>query len=209
MKSTSIGVNAIIYEIGFSFRKTIKKFLIQHGMNVWVARNTTEIDHIKSKHTIDVVLIELSFEMINVSDMHIFERVRRDDNDIRIVVFASNRDTGMRMFMRSLGVDIYFEMPCNLKEVELSIRNLCAKGKGTLRAPQSSYWLLDLDKWQLIAPNGHSQRLSQSEFVVISRLAFSAGEAVSREKLLEDLGCKLSAGGRSIDVLISDRKSVV
>jgi DNA-binding response OmpR family regulator len=200
----SNNINILIYDEGSPVCSSIEDVLRQSGMNVCVVRSEIEFERMRCRNDFDIVLINISDKLECSRSIYLFEKVRRD-NRIGIVAVASARYAGMKMFVLSLGADAYFEMPINIKEIELAIRNLYARIRGIGGPAQSKCWLLDVEKWLLVSPNGNSQRLSQAEFVVISRLASNAGKPVSRESLLEDLGHRQTAdgSGRSLDVLIS------
>lgn len=75
--------------------------------------------------------------------------------------------------------DIFLCHPLEPGVLVLAVRNLFER----IRPGQEWNWTLDLLRWQLVAPNGRSLRLSLKERLLIEALFRSPGSAVTRETI--------------------------
>ncbi|HLN22521.1 MAG TPA: response regulator transcription factor, partial [Patescibacteria group bacterium] len=112
-----------------------------------------------------------------------------------------------------MGADDCVSVPFNPRELRARVRNLVAKTRA-LRQMGSSIsanslvrfggWEFDLDRRQLLSPQGEPARLTGGEFALLAALIANPGRVLSREWLLEQISSKgLASTSRSVDVCIA------
>ena len=203
MRQEHTPIKVLIFEGEDVVRNPVKSFLKHSGMNAQDAKSVQEFEELRRQQHPDVIALGLNAP--TDYQLNLVERVRKEDN-CGIIILSSNSENSIRMLTLSLGADNYFEKPINLKELELSIRNLYERIKKPDEDKKDGKWLFDADNWMLTAPNGDNLRLSEAEYMVISKLSNMPGQPVSREDLLEELNAReknVIGNDRSLDVLIS------
>jgi two-component system torCAD operon response regulator TorR len=196
-------IKVLIFEGEDSARNLVTNFLTHSGMMAKDAKSAHEFEELRKQQHPDVIALGLNAP--TVYELSLVEQVRKEGN-CGIIILSSNCENSIRMLTLSLGADNYFEKPINLKELEFSIRNLYERIRKPEEEKKEGQWLFDADNWLLTAPNGDNQRLSEAEYMVISRLSDMPGHPVSREHLLEELNTREKnniGNDRSLDVLIS------
>jgi DNA-binding response OmpR family regulator len=83
------------------------------------------------------------------------------------------------------GADYYLTKPVELRELLAVVRRLEQR---LHRESHSGAWRLSLVEWAITSPRGFVAQLTHTERLLIMSLADHAGQAVSRERLVEALG---------------------
>lgn len=109
----------------------------------------------------------------------------RGSHHCGIIMLTALGDSDDRIRGYESGADIYLVKHSTLREIEAAIRSLLrrtndAPGSGSEDAGQ---WILDTIDWTLIAPNGHTLKLTATEFAFMHLLCKRSGGICSREEL--------------------------
>jgi len=129
--------------------------------------------------------------------------------DIGVIVLSSRDSQADRIAGLAQGADDYICKPVDLLELELRMRALFKRIKGSQQDDESEEFIeytdfkLRPDNRTLITPNGEESRLTEAEHKVLICLIANAGKATSREKISEEIGQPdWSPSDRTVDVLI-------
>ncbi|MGI9394167.1 MAG: response regulator [Boseongicola sp.] len=187
-------------------RGLLQKFLIRHGFLVSAARDAAHADRILAGLDFDLVVLDV---MMPGEDGISFCRRLRDTRDLPILLLTAKGETEDRITGLEAGADDYLAKPFEPKELLLRINSILRRvppAEPTDILPKVlslGPFRYDVEKgsmWEGDTP----VRLTATESQLMRIFATCPGEAVSRTKLVEDLG---RDGGqaqeRAVDVQIT------
>lgn len=97
-----------------------------------------------------------------------------------------------------VGADAYLTKPVDPAVLVATLRSVGRRSASNAAQPadieigqRADGWVFDLDRWRLRSPGGGTVKLSVAERELLSLLIGSAGEAVPRKRILENLVCKV------------------
>ena len=187
-------------------RGLLQKFLIRHGFLVSAARDAAHADRILSGLDFDLIVLDV---MMPGEDGVSFCKRLRAERDVPILLLTAKSDTSDRIAGLEAGADDYLAKPFEPKELLLRINSILRRvppsepvdvkpkvlSLGPLR--------YDVEKgtlWQ----GDNPVRLTATESQLMRIFSAAPGEAMSRTKLVEELG---RDGGqaqeRAVDVQIT------
>jgi two-component system, OmpR family, phosphate regulon response regulator OmpR len=187
-------------------RGLLQKFLMRHGFLVTVAREAAHAQRILSGLDFDLIVLDV---MMPGEDGVSFCRRLRETRDVPILLLTAKGDTADRIAGLEAGADDYLAKPFEPRELLLRINSILRR----VPAPEPSdiqpkvltlgALRYDVEKgamWEGDRP----VRLTATEAQLMRIFASQPGEALSRAKLVEDLG---RDGGqaqeRAVDVQIT------
>ena len=85
------------------------------------------------------------------------------------------------------GADSYMVKPVELEELLAVVRRLAQRLERSHAKP-IPHWLIDCIHWLLIAPNGDTLKLTNSEVVLLGAVAKCPGQHVARDIIIRALG---------------------
>lgn len=208
MKNT---ISVAIIEDDHDLRGVLTKYLQSVGMDVAGFNAVDEFD--SSSTTYDVVILDV---MLPGENGFVAAARLRSRSMIGLVMLTGRTKQEDKVLGLSIGVDHYLAKPVDLRELESIIRNLarrlgCEKA-ATYKNPAESYecWILNMEGWRLIAPNGISIDLSRAEYQTLCPILEQPGQPKSRDEINFVLGKRrIDSENRSLDVLISRVKRKV
>lgn len=187
-------------------RGLLQKFLIRNGFLVSAARDAAHADRILSGLDFDMIVLDV---MMPGEDGVSFCRRLREDRDTPILLLTAKGDTDDRIKGLEAGADDYLTKPFEPRELLLRINSILRRVPaaepeklvpkvmtlGALRYDVEKGTMWDGDR---------PVRLTATEAQLMRIFTASPGEALSRAKLVEDLG---RDGGqaqeRAVDVQIT------
>lgn len=98
------------------------------------------------------------------------------------------------------GADMFINKPVRFDQVFSAIKTVYRRSREV--TAHGDTWTLEQGTSALIAPDGTSVSLSESEFALLARLFAAAGEPVSREDLAASSGILPGADCRNLDAAI-------
>ena len=187
-------------------RVLLQKFLMRHGFLVSSARDAAHAERILSGLDFDLVVLDV---MMPGEDGVSFCRRIREDRDVPILLLTAKSETDDRVAGLEAGADDYLAKPFEPKELLLRINSILRRVPSTEPAdvtPKVLYMgalRYDVEKGTLW--DGETPvRLTATESQLMRIFSSNPGEAMSRTKLVEDLG---RDGGqaqeRAVDVQIT------
>lgn len=187
-------------------RVLLQKFLIRHGFLVSAARDAAHAERILSGLDFDLVVLDV---MMPGEDGISFCRRLRGERDLPVLLLTAKGETEDRIMGLEAGADDYLAKPFEPKELLLRINSILRRvppaepADITPKVLMLGVFRYDVEKGSMW--NGELPvRLTATESQLMRIFATCPGEAVSRSKLVEDLG---RDGGqsqeRAIDVQIT------
>lgn len=187
-------------------RELLKKFLMRHGFLVTAARDAAHARRILSGLDFDLIVLDV---MMPGEDGVSLTRALREGMQTPILLLTARGETEARIAGLEAGADDYLAKPFEPKELLLRI-NAILRRMPEVTPQETAPKLLTLgpirydiergEMWQGEDP----VRLTATESQLMKIFAARPGEAISRSKLVEDLGRdKGQAQERAVDVQIT------
>ena len=187
-------------------RGLLQKFLMRHGFLVSSARDAAHAERILSGLDFDLVVLDV---MMPGEDGVSFCRRIRESRDVPVLLLTAKNETEDRVAGLEAGADDYLAKPFEPKELLLRINSILRRVPAAEPAdvtPKVLYMgalRYDVEKGTLWS--GETPvRLTATESQLMRIFSSNPGEAMSRTKLVEDLG---RDGGqaqeRAVDVQIT------
>ena len=199
-------VHLLIVDDDERIRGLLQKFLMRHGFLVSSARDAAHAERILSGLDFDLVVLDV---MMPGEDGISFCKRLRETRDLPILLLTAKNETDDRVAGLEAGADDYLAKPFEPKELLLRINSILRRVPPTEPADVAPKVLhlgalrYDVEKgslWQGENP----VRLTATESQLMRIFSGAPGEAMSRAKLVEDLG---RDGGqaqeRAVDVQIT------
>ena len=188
-------------------RGLLQKFLIRSGFLVSSARDAAHADRILSGLDFDMIVLDVM--MPGEDGVSYCRRLRAAREDLPILLLTAKGETQDRIVGLEAGADDYLAKPFEPKELLLRINSILRRVPSTEPAEVLPKVLslgalrYDIEKGTMW--NGETPvRLTATEAQLMRIFSAQPGEALSRAKLVEDLG---RDGGqaqeRAVDVQIT------
>ena len=193
-------------------RTLLRTGLEEEGFKVLEAGSGREAEAHLSAATIDLVTLDLK---LGGEDGLKVARDLRSKRNTPIVMITGKGDPIDRIVGLELGADDYIAKPFLMREVVARIRAVLRRytqGSGTeISAPAQDRarlsfdgWTIDLDRRELLGPDGMACELTTGEFNLLSVLVKRPGRVLSRDELMDLLkGHDWTPMDRSIDALVA------
>jgi two-component system phosphate regulon response regulator OmpR len=186
-------------------RGLLQKFLIRNGFLVSVARDAAQARRVLAGLEFDMIVLDV---MMPGEDGISLTRDLRKSTTVPILLLTAKGETANRIEGLEAGADDYLVKPFEPKELLLRI-NAILRRVPQLRAAEPAPKMLhlgavryDMDRgelWRGEAPI----RLTATEAALMRLFAAAPGAAMSRERLVADLGREDAAQERAVDVQIT------
>jgi len=179
-------------------RTLLKRFLQERGFRVSTAPNATKA--LSTLNSLAFDLLVLDVMMPGMDGFELTEAVRQK-NDTPILLLTARGEPEDRIKGLSLGADDYLAKPFEPEELVLRINAILRRAKPaqpTILKVLFGDWTFDLAKETLSRDNTIT-RLTGGETALLSALATTPGQAVSRLTLSERTG----GGERAVDVQVT------
>ncbi|MFC3612549.1 response regulator [Lutimaribacter marinistellae] len=187
-------------------RDLLKKFLMRNGFLVTAARDAAHARRILSGLDFDMIVLDV---MMPGEDGVSLTRALREDNGTPILLLTARGETEHRIAGLEAGADDYLAKPFEPKELLLRINAILRRmpevsaDQGTPKFLQLGPIRYDIERgemWQ----GEEVVRLTATESQLMRLFSAQPGEAISRAKLVEDLGRdRGQAQERAVDVQIT------
>jgi two-component system phosphate regulon response regulator OmpR len=199
-------IHLLIVDDDERIRGLLQKFLIRNGFLVSAARDAAHARRLLAGLEFDLVVLDV---MMPGEDGISLTRSLREDVDTPILLLTAKSETDDRIRGLEAGADDYLGKPFEPKELLLRI-NAILRRVPVAVATQAGPQVLHLGPIRYEVERGklwrgeEPVRLTATEAQLMRIFAARPGEAVSRSKLVEDLGRGLGqAQERAVDVQIT------
>lgn len=181
LKTTTTAARLLVVEDEPDLRDALVSYLNMEGMHTHGVGNLSDAQCWMTANDFDILLLDLG---LPDGDGVSWLKMRQDLRDKGVIITTARSDALSRVTGIRAGADVYLVKPVLPEEIVSLVDNLMRRLHG--QAP--STWVLDNTGWRLLAPDGSYLKLTNSEHVLLERLAQSVGQAVSREDLVRSLG---------------------
>jgi two-component system OmpR family response regulator len=198
-------------------RELLSRFLRKHGFRVSVAVDGRDMRRALEDRAIDLVVLDL---MLPGEDGLALCRRLRAESSLPVIMLTAMGEEMDRIVGLEMGADDYLAKPFNPRELLARIRAVlrrsgtgngggggrAAAGKGEPAEARVCFagWRFDLDKRELVSPDGLLVPLSGGEFALLATFVQHPQRVLSREQLLDFArGRDAQPFDRAIDVQVS------
>ncbi|WP_435257179.1 response regulator [Thioclava sp. FR2] len=185
-------------------RGLLQKFLIRNGFLVSVARDGAQAQRLLSGLEFDMIIMDV---MMPGEDGISLTRELRKKMQTPILLLTAKGETQSRIEGFEAGADDYLAKPFEPKELLLRINAILRRvPQNRVDAPPKVLHMgavrYDMDRGELWR-GPDPVRLTATEAALMRIFSAQPGSAVSREKLVSDLGRDDAAQERAVDVQIT------
>lgn len=178
------------------FRAPISDILRSQEINVSEVGSGKEMDAWLAGNTPDLILLDVNLP--GESGFDIAQRLKQNSN-VSIIMLTAYGSVENRIEGLTRGADYYLPKPVDIRELLAVINNLTARS-----AAEPTAWTLNTTAWSLTTPDGVRHDLNKSELLILSELARTPGEPVSKSDLYTAIGMPdYSPDSRTLEVQIS------
>ncbi|WP_127902116.1 response regulator [Solirhodobacter olei] len=204
--STETDIHLLIVDDDERIRGLLQKFLVRSGFLVTAARDAAHARRLLAGLDFDLIVLDV---MMPGEDGISLTRALRAQLPTPILLLTARGETGSRIEGLEAGADDYLAKPFEPKELLLRINAILRRAPSP-KAAESGPKVLNLgpvryevDRGELWRGN-EQVRLTATEAALMRIFAAQPGAAVSREKLVSDLGRDDGqATARAVDVQIT------
>jgi two-component system phosphate regulon response regulator OmpR len=183
-------------------RDLLSRFLSENGFVTSAAPDAKAARRLLAGITFDLIVLDV---MMPGEDGLAFTEWVRDGNDVPILLLTARGEVEDRIAGLERGADDYLAKPFEPRELLLRIATILRRAGGNIaRTPKDLFRFgdctFDLARCEL-QRNGSPVRLTTMEETLLRALVVRAGEAVSREALIDEIG--IEGESRVIDVQVT------
>ncbi len=182
-------------------RRLLQRYLSENGFRVTTAENAA--DARAKMRFVQPDLVVLDVMMPGETGLDLTEALRRDRSDIPVLLLTAMGTPEDRIAGFEAGADDYLGKPFDPYELVLRIRAMLRRLAPVEPVTELRLGRLSFDtvRGELAAPEG-VVHLTSGEVALLSLLARSPGDVLSREAIAQSLGMD-EAGERAIDVQVT------
>ncbi len=191
-------------------RDLVGRYLEEQGLRVLLADGGEAMRRQLKRHAVDLVVLDI---MMPGDDGLTLCRYLREHTELPVILLTARSEETDRIVGLEMGADDYLTKPFNPRELLARIKAVLRRT--TALPPQRSSamagqcltfegWKLDVDRHQLVDPEGVEVSLSTAEYRLLLAFLEHAGRVLSRDQLMDlTLGREADAFDRSIDNHVS------
>ena len=205
MNGTAETAHLLVVDDDARLRDLLQRFLTEQGFRVTAVENAAAARRSISAMMFDLLVLDVM--MPGESGLSLAESLRREGNEVPILMLTARGAPEDRIAGFEHGVDDYLPKPFDPRELALRIRTILRRaapvpGPAQHSAPvQLGPSWFDVERAELRGPEG-IVRLTGGEASLLQALARRMGEVLSREEIGAALGTP-EAGERAIDVQVT------
>jgi|TARA_B110000196_G_scaffold289524_1_gene275184 DNA-binding response OmpR family regulator len=182
--------NLLIIEEEPITRNQLTAHFEKEGYRVYAQDTAENTIKLNDYNHIEVCLVDIH---LPGKDGLTLTRELRTHSDIGIILVSGKGEQIDRIVGLESGADDYVTKPCDPRELLSRVKNLLWRVKTQEKQKENGFkrsfesWTLDLNKRELVTPNGDTQSLSADEFHLLLALIESAGEVLTRNQLMNKI----------------------
>lgn len=163
----------------------LSKSLRQSGYAVDWARNGQEADLALTDQVYSLAILDLG--MPKMDGFEVLRRLRQRRSKLPVIILTAREALEDRVKGLDLGADDYLAKPFDLPELEARLRALIRRGS-EVATPEITVGSMSFNPAdRIVRIDGTPMELSSRELGVLELLMLRAGQAVSKEALVEHL----------------------
>ncbi|MBU8539706.1 response regulator [Falsiroseomonas tokyonensis] len=205
MSATSDAPHLLVVDDDARLRALLQRFLTEQGFRITAAADAAAARHALTSVSFDLMVLDVM--MPGESGLELTESLRREGQELPILMLTARGAPDDRVTGFEHGVDDYLAKPFDPRELALRIRTILRRAAPPPVADLSGSpvqlgirWF-DPQRAELRGPEG-VVRLTGGEQALLLALAQRPNEVLSREEIAVALGTP-EAGERAIDVQVT------
>jgi two-component system phosphate regulon response regulator OmpR len=205
MSTTADTAHLLVVDDDARLRDLLQRFLAEQGFRITAVADAASARRAIASMMFDLMVLDVM--MPGESGLDLAESLRREGNEVPILMLTARGAPEDRIAGFETGVDDYLAKPFDPRELALRIRTILRRAAPPPAPTQHSApvqlgprWF-DVDRAELRGPEG-IVRLTGGEASLLQALARRMGEVLSREEIGTALGTP-EAGERAIDVQVT------
>ena len=205
MNGTTETAHLLVVDDDARLRDLLQRFLTEQGFRVTAVADAAAARRAVAVMMYDLLVVDVM--MPGESGLSLTESLRREGNEVPILMLTARGAPEDRIAGLEHGVDDYLAKPFDPRELALRIRTILRRAAPVAAPAQHSVpvqlgprWF-DVERAELRGPDG-IVRLTGGEASLLQALARRTGEVLSREEIGAALGTP-EAGERAIDVQVT------
>jgi two-component system phosphate regulon response regulator OmpR len=205
MNATTETSHLLVVDDDARLRDLLQRFLTEQGFRVTAVADAGAARRAIAAMMFDLLVLDVM--MPGESGLSLTESLRRDGNEVPILMLTARGAPQDRISGFEHGVDDYLAKPFDPRELALRIRTILRRAappppQALSSAPvQLGPRWFDIERAELRGPEG-IVRLTGGEASLLQALARRVGEVLTREEIGAALGTP-EAGERAIDVQVT------
>jgi two-component system phosphate regulon response regulator OmpR len=206
MNGSADTAHLLVVDDDARLRDLLQRFLTEQGFRITAVADAAAARRAIASMMFDLMVLDVM--MPGESGLSLAESLRRDGNEVPILMLTARGAPEDRIAGLEHGVDDYLAKPFDPRELALRIRTILRRaapasaGQALPPAPvQLGPCWFDVERGELRGPEGVI-RLTGGESALLQALARRLGEVLSREEIGAALGTP-EAGERAIDVQVT------
>ena len=206
MNGSADSAHLLVVDDDARLRGLLQRFLSEEGFRVTAVDSAAAARQAISAMMFDLLVLDVM--MPGESGLSLTESLRRERNEVPILMLTARGAPEDRIAGLVHGVDDYLAKPFDPRELALRVRTILRRAappvttQALSTAPvQLGHSWFDIERAELRGPEG-IVRLTGGEAALLQALARRVGEVLSREEIGTALGTP-EAGERAIDVQVT------
>ena len=206
MSGSADSAHLLVVDDDARLRGLLQRFLTEEGFRVTAVDSAAAARQAISSMMFDLLVLDVM--MPGESGLSLTESLRREGNEVPILMLTARGAPEDRIAGLEHGVDDYLATPFDPRELVLRVRTILRRAappvanQALASAPvQLGPSWFDIERAELRGPEG-VVRLTGGEAALLQALARRVGEVLSREEIGTALGTP-EAGERAIDVQVT------
>jgi DNA-binding response OmpR family regulator len=176
----------LIVEDDRATRKALQQMFEAEGFQVLPAANGAEGLAAYRRDRPSFVILDL--KMPEVGGQDVCRQIRRDSEDVPILILTASPDEINRVLLLELGADDYVTKPFSPKELLARVRAVLRRARRSAPVEQLYFGDVAVDFAKMEATrNQHPVALTPQEFKLLRYFAQYPQRVISREQLLNDV----------------------
>ena len=205
MSSSADAPHLLVVDDDARLRALLQRFLTEQGFRITAAADAAAARRALAAVSFDLVVLDVM--MPGESGLELTESLRREGQEVPILMLTARGAPDDRVTGFEMGVDDYLAKPFDPRELALRIRTILRRAappppmEVTSGPVQLGIRWFDPQRAELRGPDG-VVRLTGGEQSLLLALAQRPNEVLSREEIAQALGTP-EAGERAIDVQVT------
>ena len=171
-------------------RDLVGRYLQEHGLRVLLADGGDAMKRQMRQHSVDLVVLDI---MMPGDDGLTLCRYLREHTELPVILLTAMSEETDRIVGLEMGADDYLTKPFNPRELLARIKAVLRRTTALppQRSPMAGQcltfegWKLDVDRHQLVDPEGVEVSLSTAEYKLLLAFLEHAGRVLSRDQLMD------------------------
>lgn len=200
----------LIVEDDPAISKGLEESLVSENYEVTIAEEGEKGYNLCSNKNFDLMILDVMLPLTN--GFEVIQQIRKDGNDIPVIMLTSKKDEIDRVLGLECGADDYVTKPFSVRELLARIKAVLRR-KADLVKEFSEYSFadvfIDFKKCE-VKKNKKQIKVTAKELSVLKYLIQHEGEVVTRDKLLDDVwGYDIYPTTRTVDnIILCIRKKI-